>query len=146
MVKSTVEISQNFVAFSEYANFNKFHVKFFFCKRKYLPLANIFDLATIFLLLKSSAWSKCLEHLKKENSNWVSVVSLSMASIVSRIFYLLPHEGGNVGFFSTRSSSSSSLLGRLGVVNWRIFFAYSRVRNKRTPLNKHSPWNIWQKQ
>ena len=23
---------------------------------------------------------------------------------------------------------------------------YSRVRNKRTPLNKHSPWNIWQKQ
>ena len=22
---------------------------------------------------------------------------------------------------------------------------YSRVRNKRTPLNKHSPWNIWQK-
>ena len=24
--------------------------------------------------------------------------------------------------------------------------SYSRVRNKRTPLNKHSPWNIWQKQ
>ena len=23
---------------------------------------------------------------------------------------------------------------------------YSRVRNKRTPLNKHSPWIIWQKQ
>ena len=22
-------------------------------------------------------------------------------------------------------------------------FLYSRVRNKRTPLNKHSPWNIW---
>ena len=20
---------------------------------------------------------------------------------------------------------------------------YSRVRNKRAPLNKHSPWNIW---
>ena len=23
---------------------------------------------------------------------------------------------------------------------------YSRLRNKRTPLNKRSPWNIWQKQ
>ena len=23
---------------------------------------------------------------------------------------------------------------------------YSRLRNKRSPLNKRSPWNIWQKQ
>ena len=26
------------------------------------------------------------------------------------------------------------------------FFTYSRVWNKRTPLNKHIPWKIWQKE
>ena len=46
-------------------------------------------------------------------------------------------------FFS--SSKSLFLTSKTSNTALPNILKYSRVRNKRTPLNKHSPWNIWQK-
>ena len=46
-----------------------------------------------------------------------------------------------------QNSLVNLLMVRLNInTTMTLFVGYSRLRNKRTPLNKRSPWNIWLKQ